>query len=334
VKRLILIGLGLLAGPLLAAIAAEAAPRPGSPPEDTPVFKGGVDLVALNVTVTDPKQKYVTGLGERDFAVYEDGVQQDLSFFAVSRVPLDLAILLDASASMGDKIALVQEAAVGFVHTLRPGDRGSVIQFQDKVEVLQQSTEDVASLTSAIQSTHARGATTLYNALYVALKEFARQAVASKEVRRQSIVVLSDGEDTASLISFEDVLDVAKRSGVSIFTISLKSKAAAQKIENDGHRYFSQADYAMKSLAQDTGGRTFFPLQLKELNDVYGSIAEELANQYSIGYMSKNPRHDGGFRRVVVRILSRPDVRSRTRLGYFAARASRVVLGGSSNQEP
>lgn len=266
--------------------------------------------------MTDLAKKFVADLTKGDFAVYEDGVQQDLTFFATGGAPLDLAILIDSSASMTEKVGFVQQAAANFVRTLHPGDRASIVAFSDGVRILQPPTGDQALLQAAVQKASAQGATALNNALYVTLKEFAIQARRDSDIRRQAIVVLSDGEDTASLISFDSVLELAKQSGVSIYTISLSSKPA---VSDGGRRYFSQAEFGMKTLAQETGARAFFPTKLGELAGVYDSIADELAHQYSIGYVSKNARRDGRFRRLVVRVLSRSDVQPRTRLGYIVA---------------
>jgi VWFA-related protein len=124
-------------------------------------------------------------------------------------------------------------------------------------------------------------------------------------------------------MSFEDVMELAKESGISIYTITLKSKWATQPAAaRSSQKYFSQSDYSMKALAQETGGRSFFPLEIGELAGVYTSIAEELASQYALGYTSKNPKKDGGYRRVIVRVEDRPGVQTRARSGYLAARAS------------
>jgi Ca-activated chloride channel family protein len=147
-----------------------------------------------------------------------------------------------------------------------------------------------------------------------------KQRKINGDVRRQAIAVLSDGDDTASLVGYDDVLDLAKQSGITIYTITLKTGSAVRHAATSGRRYFSQSEFAMKSLAQETGARAFFPTEIRELTGVYGMIAEELANQYAIGYSSKNPRRDGGFRRVIVRVAERPSARARTRSGYLAAR--------------
>lgn len=290
-------------------------------PADIPtVFRTGVDLVALSVVVTDPQQRFVTGLNATDFAVYEDGVQQDVSFFAATRVPLDLAVLVDTSASMQDKMETMQQAAAGFLATLRGGDRAAVFDIKDNVRMAYALGEDIAEANAAVKATTARGGTALFNGLYLALKEMAKQRKANGEIRRQAIAVFSDGEDTASLVGYEDVMELAKTSGITIYTITLKSPFAVRQASMTGRRYFSQSEFAMRALAQETGARAFFPTAIGELAGVYDSIAAELANQYAIGYSPKNGRRDGAFRRVIVRVADRPGMRTRTRTGYVAAR--------------
>ena len=291
----------------------------------TSVFRTGVDLVGLNVVVTDPQQKFVSGLTMQDFAVFEDGVQQDVSFFSATHVPLDLAILLDTSASMTDKILSVQQAATGFAASLREGDRAMVVDIKDATRILQPLTPDVNAAIAAIKSTTAKGGTGLYNGLYLTLKQLVNERRTAADVRRQAIVVLSDGDDTTSIISFDDVMDTAKRSGIAIYTITLRSRWMLQEAQQSGRRYFSQSEYTMKALAQETGARSFFPTDIAELNGVYGSIADELASEYALGYTPKNAKQDGAFRRIIVRVMEHPGLRTRTRSGYMAARLAAAI---------
>lgn len=291
------------------------------------IFRSGTSLVALNVIVTDPKQQYATGLRAEDFEIFEDGVKQEVQFFATADVPLDLILLIDASSSMTDKVQAVHKAAKGFIETLRPGDRAAVVSFADGVRVLQPLTEDRAIVADAISHTGAKGATALHNAIYVALKEFGLPAAGSADVRRQAIAVLSDGEDTSSVLSFDDVLDMAKRSGVAIYTIGLKSDLSQPQQER---RYFSQSDFAMKQLATETGAVPFFPQSVGELTKVYDAIATELASQYSIGYVPRNVREDGKYRRVIVRVANHPELKPRTRTGYFHGVST--LASGSSDE--
>ena len=290
------------------------------------MFRTSVDLVALNVIVTDLRQQFVGGLSVADFAVFEDGVRQDVSFFAASEVPLDIAVLLDTSASMSDKMAIMQRAALGFLNTLRPNDRAMIVDIKDATRVLHSLQSGGGDFESAVKSTRAGGGTGLYNGLYLTFKELAKARTASNGVRRQAIVVLSDGQDTSSLISFDDVMDVAKQSGIATYAITLRAPRLTAFEQARGSRYFSQSEFSMRTLAQETGGQAFFPLEISELDNVYAAIARELASQYALGYTPKSVRADGRFRRIVVQLPASPEMRIRTRSGYTPRRASGGAL--------
>jgi Ca-activated chloride channel homolog len=239
------------------------------------VFRAGVELVSLNVTVVDSQGRYVTDLNEADFSVFEDGAKQELSFFN------------------------------------RDQDLAQVVDFDSRVEIKLGFTNKTDQLESAIRTTAAGGSTALHNAVYISLKELAKvKAKNPDEIRRQAIIVLSDGEDTSSLVSFEEVLELAKRSETAIYTVGLQPR------ETSALRGFREAEFVLRQLAQETGGRSFFAQKVEDLKDVYGQIADELSSQYSMGYASKNPRRDGAFRRLVVQI-GRPNTTARTKRGYY-----------------
>lgn len=282
------------------------------------VFRGGTDTVQLNVTAIDAAQHFVSGLGRDDFQVFEDGVVQDITLFSAERQPIALSILLDSSTSMDTKLAVAQEAAIGFARRLGPRDLAEVIDFDNHERILQEFTADHAALEKAIRQTAAGGSTSLYDALYIALRDLGRQRAGwDDQVRRQAVVVLSDGEDTASLKNYDDVLDESKRAEAVIYAIGLRSKE-----EMAPRHGYSEGDFVMRSLAQGTGGWAFFVDDLTQLTAVYVKIADELANQYVIGYVSKNKKHDGTWRKVAVR-STKPDINARTRSGYFAPAANR-----------
>ena len=312
----------LVLGCLLGAVAASGQRLQAS--GTSTVFHASVDIVALNVVVTNGHEKPVCGLQADNFTVLEDGVPQDVSFFAASQVPLDLAILLDTSASMTDRLHVAQDAAVGFAMRLRPLDRISVVVINDSSKVVHPLDEDIGAALAAIRETTAGGGTALYNGLYMSMREMTRQRRNNGEVRRQAIAVLSDGHDTTSLVSVDDVMEVARQAGIAIYTITLKSSLPAKSTDQSGRLSYSTYDFAMRELASETGARSFFPADIAELAGVYGVIAEELASQYSLGYTSKNARQDGTFRKVMVRV-DQPGTRTRTRSGYQAAHPSRRI---------
>ncbi|HEY7473730.1 MAG TPA: VWA domain-containing protein, partial [Vicinamibacterales bacterium] len=176
------------------------------------VFKSGTDLVLLNVTVTDGAGHLVSGLAQEEFQVYEDGVLQTVSNFSRDPLPIALSIALDTSTSMERKLPVAQEAAAGFARRLTSKDVAQIIDFDSQAQILQTFTNDKAALEQAIRRTQAGGSTSLYNALYTALTELkGMRGQTQGDVRRQAIVALSDGEDTSSLVTFDDVLDLAKR---------------------------------------------------------------------------------------------------------------------------
>lgn len=290
-----------------------SAQQPPPPPQGTTPFRTGVELVSLNVTVTDTTGRYVSDLEQVDFSVFEDGAKQDITFFTRRVQPIALSLLLDSSASMDDKLPLLQAAASNFVQRLKPTDLAQVVDFDSRVEIRQGFTASQTDLTAAINKTSSGGSTSLHNAIYIALKELKKiQARNEEDVRRQAIVVFSDGEDTSSLVSFDEVLDLAKRSETAVYTIALRGPENQRK-------GFREAEFVMRQLADETGGRAFFPARLEDLNGVYTQIADELASQYTVGYSSRNPRRDGAWRRLVVQV-ARTNVVPRTKRGYYGPR--------------
>ncbi len=285
-----------------------------TPTQRTPTFEVGIEVINLNVSVTDGRGRYVTDLVEKDFAVYEDGVRQELSLFTHENLPISLALLIDGSASMDEKLPTAQAAAARFVKTLRPQDLAQIVLFNDRAQVLQDYTADQTLLDAAIHRTAAAGPTALHNALYVTLKDLQKQKKAG-ELRRRAVVLLSDGEDTASLVSDDQVLDLARKTEINIYAISLRPSHAADR----DRQAFSQAAHLLTALTRETGGQVHFPSSLSELDAVYDRIAEELRTQYNLGYVSANTRKDGKWRRIVVRTPAREDLQIRHKLGYFAA---------------
>jgi len=290
-----------------------AVQTPGlSPQEPRAAFRAGVDVVSLNVTVRNHSNKVVPDLEAADFAVFEDGRPQPLIEVSRRRLPLSLSFLMDSSSSMADKLVMAQAAASEFVRRLGADDQAAVVTFDTRVQVLQPFTNDHASLERATHSVKAGGSTALFDAIYVALKDLERvKASAPEDIRRQAIVVLSDGDDTASRLTFDDVRDLAKRSHTSIYAIAIRSNIAP------GVRRDSEGDFVMRHLAQDTGGTAFFPQEARELPRIYREVADELASEYFVAYTSTNGLHDGKWRNVSVRV-ARGDTIARTRPGYFA----------------
>ena len=299
---------------VLAAVVAAAGLAVAAQQDDQttplPSFRTGVDVVSLNVTVTDAESRFVTDLNQENFQIFEDGILQEIMFFNRSRQPIALSLLIDTSASMDKRMRTAQEAAIGFSRSLGTDDLAEIIDFDSRVEILQNFTNDLDQLGNAIRQTSAGGSTSLYNALYVALKGLSKAPLQASEVRRQAIVVLSDGEDTSSLITFDEVLELAKRSETGIYTIGLQE-------DDDERSGFREADFVLRQLAYETGGRAFFPDDANDLPAIYRQISDELSSQYSVGYISGNPLRNGQWRRTIVRV-DRERATTRTKQGYYA----------------
>jgi Ca-activated chloride channel family protein len=289
-----------------AAIAAVAAQQR---------FRAGVELVSLTVTATDPTGKFITDLDQGDFDVFEDGAKQQVTFFSRTQQPISLALLLDTSASMEERMGIAQEAAIGFARQLHKDDQAEVIDFDSQVRILSPFTTDGAALEKAIRSTTPNGSTSHYNAIYISLKDLKKaRAASADDIRRQAIVLLSDGDDTSSLVEFDEVLDLAKRSETAIYAIGLRQGEI-------GRREFKEAEFVLRQLSQETGGHVYFPNDVRELPKIYQSIWEELSSQYTIAYSSSNPKRDGAWRRIQIRV-KRPGVIARTKTGYYGPTAA------------
>ncbi len=309
--RSLMIAAGLAALVALGAGRPLSAQAPQRKPSDS-VFRAGVEMVSLNVTVLDQQQHYLTDLESRDFTILEDGARQDITYFNRMSLPIALSLLIDTSASMEQRLTIAQDAAIGFAKKLRPQDLAQVVDFDTRVEVLQGFTADTTALETAIRNTQAGGSTAMFNALYISLKELAKiRPRTEDDVHRRAVVVLSDGEDTSSLVTYDEVLDLAKRSATTIYAIGLQSR------DNGLSKGFKEAEYVLRQLATETGGRVFFPQRAEDLAGIYGVIADELASQYVIGYASSNQKRDGSWRRLTVQV-NRTGTTARTKRGYFA----------------
>jgi Ca-activated chloride channel family protein len=273
-----------------------------------PTFASGVEVVNLSLSVTDKKLAFVGDIESQELSVFEDGIRQQIALFSHGTAPLSLAILIDGSLSMKPRLAIAQAAAMRLVRIMGPDDQAMVVQFDRRYRVVQDLTSDVAALDAAVHGIEAQGDTALYNAIYVALGELA--ADRRGELRRRAIVVLSDGEDTASLISDDQVLDRARRAEINVYTIGLRAP-------NPGVAASPLPTYFLSTLARETGGRSYFPAALADLDGVYARIAEELRTLYVIGYVSTNPRPEGRFRRIAIQ-AGRSNLLVHHRPGYYA----------------
>jgi len=277
-------------------------------------FAGGVDVVNLNVAVLSSSgDRFVTNLQPQDFIVLEDGVPQEPMIFQQESLPISVVLLLDVSSSMKPRLGTMRRAAAGLIDNLRPEDLAEVVAFNKRPTVLQAFTSDHQKLKEAVGALVAGGTTALHDTLYITLKEISALRK-SEGTRRRAIVLLSDGEDTASVVSDDQVIKAARLSEVGVYSILLGSSEAS------GEPATGQARYLLAALARDSGGQAFFPTSVGELGRLYARIGEELRSQYSIGYISKNPASDGNWRQILVMTPQRSELRVRHRLGYYAIR--------------
>jgi VWFA-related protein len=293
--------------------AALVAAQTGAPPT---VYRSGTDLVVLQVSVSDSQRRLVPGLRAENFTVFDEGVPQPLAVFATADAPLDVMLLLDTSGSMDLWLPVAKLAAARLVSSLRSDDRAGLILFDVGATVAHALSDRHDSVIAAIRAVRPGGATALYESVYVGLHTLSLARRADAAVRRQALVVLTDGADNASHIPFEQALTAARGGNVTIFTIlpGLPPPEAAV-VPADGWRN-ATARFEMRRLAEDTGGRTFATADPAALADVYEQIGSELRAQYWLAYPAS--AGGAGFRRVSVRVNDPPGLVARTRSGYIA----------------
>ena len=271
-----------------------------------------VDLVNVLFTTTDKKGKFIPDLKKDDFKVYEDGKLQPITnFSAETNLPLTIALLVDTSGSVRDRLRFEQEAAIEFFSStlIRGKDRALVISFDSGIDLIQDYTDDPELLSKSIHTMRAGGGTSLYDAVYLAATEkLARQP------GRRIMVLISDGDDNSSRLSLTEVLETVQRNDVVVYTISTNSTGM-------GGDKNSRGDKALKRLAEETGGRMFSPFKFDDLNSNFRNISEELRVQYALAYRPTNLVADGAFRKIRIEPSEKRYI-VRARNGYYASRPS------------
>ena len=288
-----------------------------------PQFKAAVDLVPLDICVRDASGHFVPDLSAEDFLILENGTPQRVSFLVPSSaVPLNAVLLIDMSHSMyGPKLNRALEATRQFATLLAPGDRLEVMAFNHRTMRLHGFGDDPAhmpgaltqAMEAALASIGASGTTALYDALLVATNDLVRSRGSVLPETRDVIIVLSDGEDTSSRVGFEEVLPVVRRSGVLVYSVSLRASERGEWLG---------ASWPMLQLARDTGARALGIPSLAALPDLYREIDAEVRHLYRLAYVSNDTRRDGQWRTISVRVPSR-DARVSTRAGYYAPGTAR-----------
>lgn len=292
---------------------APAAPTTQARPGGDQTISVDVNLVNLLFTVADKKGKFVTNLRKEDFKVFEDEKAQTITnFSSETDLPLTIALLVDTSGSIRDKLRFEEEAAIEFFYsTLQRGkDKALVISFDSGVDLLQDFTDDPEKLADKVRKIRAGGGTSLYDAVYLAVN----QKLAGQSGRR-IVILITDGDDNSSRVSLTETLEAAQKNDVTIYAISTNSAAYFGSKEQE------RGDKTLKKFAEETGGKPFFPLKIQDLASSFLDIHDELRSQYQIGYRTSNAKQDGTFRRIRVDIADKR-YKARARTGYYMPKAA------------
>jgi VWFA-related protein len=284
------------------------------------VVRVETNLVSLNVSVYSNKLKQHVGtLGPKDFAVFEDGREEAVTFFAATDVPFDLVLLLDLSGSTYGKRDLIRKSTRRFIEAARPADRVGVVAFTDVVSVVSPLTGDRERLLQSVEKMEGGGGSNVWDALKFTLDS----VVGAKTLeRRRAVVMLTDGADNAlagwtgrgSKTAFSDLLETVRQTDALVIPIYLDT-------EHDdpfSRRIYDSARRTLSMLADESGGLYYKAKRLEDLNGVYAQVIEDLGKVYSLGYKPSNDRRDGLWREVKIRLRERPDLSARARPGYYA----------------
>jgi VWFA-related protein len=276
--------------------------------ETVDVIRKTVNEVRVVFTVTDKHGHYIKDLKRDNFRVIDDQKPAELrSFRSETDLPLQVGLLVDASNSVRDRFKFEQEAAIEFLNAvIRPRyDAAFVIGFDSTPEVTQDFTDSAESLSRGVRLLRAGGGTAMYDALYYACRDKLLKQEQTGPVRR-AIILLSDGDDNSSHVSREEAIDMAARAEVIVYTISTNISGMKGK-----------ADKVLERIAEATGGRAFFPFQMRDVSDAFFSIQEELRSQYAIAYKPANFIPDGRYRTIQIMAQDK-GLKVRTRKGYYA----------------
>jgi len=316
--------------------AAPPAPPPATaqgqekPQQSGATFITHVNLVDVLFTVLDRRNKLVPTLEKQDFKLFDDNIPQDVRYFSKqSDLPLRIGMLLDTSNSIRDRLKFEQDAANNFLFSvLRPKkDEAFLMTFDDEPQVLQGFTNDTGALRDRILRTRAGGGTAVYDAIYDAcenqLSHPPRPPGDQPDVVRRVMILISDGEDNLSTHTRSESIEMAQRTSVVIYSISTSTQWVSlddPNKEQSGNRkyHLTEGDQILKSLAEETGGRAFFPYHVDDLDQSFQDISEELRNQYSIAYDPTNHAFDGRYHKIHVETPEHKGFQVRARRGYYA----------------
>jgi VWFA-related protein len=273
------------------------------------VFRAETRLVVCNATVVDKSGHLVTNLPQSAFTVYENKVKQEIRKFKREDVPVALGLVIDNSGSMRNKLAKVEAAALALVKASHREDEVFIVNFNDSAymdaPIGKDFTNDIGELEQALKRIDARGGTAMRDAIQMSIDHL-------KKSRRDKkvLVVITDGNDNSSMTGMDQVLRSAHQSGILLYGVGL--------LTEEEHREAAHAKRALNDLAAATGGKTYFPKELEEVDLIAHQVANDIRNQYTIEYTPSNANLDGTFRaiHIVAKAPGNPDVR--TRSGYYA----------------
>jgi VWFA-related protein len=291
---------------ILPAILCGQAASGGPDSGGDVIFSSEARYVPLNVTVTDKSDHLVTNLQQSEFSVFENNVLQPIKVFKHEDVPVSMGLVIDNSGSMRSKRAGVEAATLALVKDSNPQDESFVVNFNDEAYLDVDFTSDIKVLQTGIARIDAKGGTAMRDAIRMSIDHLHDKAKQDKKV----IIVVTDGNDNASMVTLESLVKVAQQDGTLIYAIGLlgeedKSEAA-------------KAKRALKALVEATGGQVFYPKDVSEVEPIAHQVAHDIRNQYSIWYAPLNDKLDNTFRAIKVTVKAPGSPVARTRLGYWA----------------
>jgi Ca-activated chloride channel family protein len=303
-------------------LGSKTPSSPRTPQRKSSTFGVDVDLVVNYTSVFDKAGHFISGLKQNNFKVFEDGIEQQISFFAQEDIPVSMGFLLDLSGSMrGErKSEQSKKAAEAFLQASNPQDEMFMIGFNDEVELLQDYTSDVDEIKDALDNTSIMGSTALYDAIYLGVDK-------AHDGRRQkkAVVLITDGEDRASYYTENQLLSKAQESDVQIFCVGILDAPVKEKglFGRTSKSPSEKAKDFLLKVSEETGGKAFFPAKADEIPGIVTEIANDIRRQYSIGYASTNNAHDGAWRKIKIEVKADnvSNDRVRYRRGYYAPKS-------------
>jgi Ca-activated chloride channel family protein len=302
------------------------SPSVSPTPEVEETIKIDTELVNLNVRVVDRNNRPINNLSQKEFQIYEDGVAQPIEFFSKSEVPTNYTLVVDNSGSLRMQLEKVIEAGKILVNSNRPDDETSIIRFvsRDKIDLLQDFTSDKTELNDTLDNLFSEGGqTAIIDAVYLAAEKVTEYERNEKgnDRKRRALILVSDGEDRDSFYKEPQLFELLKESDVQIYVVGFVSE-----LTKEGG-FISKSPQAkakafLEKLATTTGGKSYFPNDVSELESIAKDISSELRTQYSIGYVPTNNRNDGSFRNIKVQVADGPNKQKRiavTRAGRTAS---------------